>query len=68
MSRRHEMIEMLIDNDINTILSDASAGDMSLLAETLYSGFKGYQNYTEEELVQEMNERELWTEWFKETA
>ena len=68
MSRREEMIQMLIDNDIDTIMADASQNDMSLLASTLYSGFKGYENYTDEKLVTEMNERNLWNEWFKETA
>ena len=68
MSRKFEMIEVLIDNDIDTIMADAGQNDMSLLAQMLHSGFKGYENYTEEELVQEMNERDLWNEWFKETA
>ena len=36
MSRREEMIQMLIDNDIDTIMADASQNDMSLLASTLY--------------------------------
>jgi len=36
MSRRHEMIEMLVDNDIDTIMADASQNDMSLLASTLH--------------------------------
>lgn len=62
------MIEMLVDNDIDTIMADANQNDMSLLAQMLYSGFKGYENYTEEELVEEMNERDLWNEWFKETV
>ena len=68
MSRREEMIAMLIDNDIDTIMADASQNDMSLLASTLYSGFKGYENYTDEKLVTEMNERDLWHQWFKETV
>mgnify|MGYP000568713272 CR=1 FL=1 len=34
----------------------------------LRCGHKGYEYYTEEELVQEMNERDLWNEWFKETV
>jgi hypothetical protein len=68
MSRRHEMIEMLVDNDIDTIMADANQNDLSVLAEMLYTGFKGYENYTEEQLVQEMNERDLWQTWFKETV
>ena len=68
MSRREEMIQMLIDNDIDTIMADASQNDMSLLASTLYSGFKGYENYTDEELATEMNERDLWSQCVKETT
>ena len=68
MSRRHEMIEMLVDNDIDSIMADANQNDLSVLAEILYTGFKGYENYTEEQLVQEMNERDLWNSWFKEAV
>ena len=62
------MIQMLIDDDIDTIMADASQNDMSLLASTLYSGFKGYENYTDEKLVTEMNERDLWSQCVKETT
>ena len=69
MSRKYEMIEMLIDDDLNTIFTmKGEENDESMLAQMLYSGFKGYENYTEEELVKEMNERDLWNEWFKETV
>jgi hypothetical protein len=69
MSRRDSMIEMLIDDDLNTIFTmKGEENDESLIAQMLYSGFKGYENYTEEELITEMNERELWNEWFKETV
>jgi len=60
MSRRHEMIEMLVDNDIDSIMADASQNDLLVLAEILCTGFKGYENFTDDELVQEMNERGLW--------
>ena len=59
MSRKFEMIEVLIDNDIDTIMADANQNDMSLLAQMLHSGFKGYENYTDEQLVRELNEREI---------
>jgi hypothetical protein len=68
MSRRREMIEMLVDNDIDSIMADANQNDLSVLAEILYTGFKGYENYTEEQLVQEMNERDLWNSWFRVTV
>jgi hypothetical protein len=64
MSRREEMVNMLIDDDINTFQSS----DSWIISEILRSGFKGYENYTEEQLVQEMNERDLWNAWFKETV
>lgn len=64
MSRREEMITMLIDNDIDTFQSS----DSWIISEILRSGFKGYENFTDDELVQEMNERDLWAEWFKETV
>jgi len=62
------MIEMLVDNDIDSIMADANQNDLSVLAEILYTGFKGYENYTEEQLVQEMNERDLWNSWFRVTV
>jgi len=68
MSRRHAMIEMLVDNDIDSIMADAGDKDLSCLAEILSTGFKGYENFTDDELVREMNERDLWNSWFKETA
>jgi hypothetical protein len=66
MSRRQEMIKMLIDSDFDSIQNNGV--DTDFLFDFLYSGFKGYDNFTDEELVNEMNERELWTEWFKETV
>jgi len=69
MSRRHEMIEMLINDDIDTIMTSKNEyNDEYYIDNILRCGHKGYEYYTDDELVQEMNERELWTEWFKETA
>lgn len=66
MSKRDTMIDMLIDDDLNTIFTmKGEENDESLIAQMLYSGFKGYENYTDEQLVKEMNERNLWNEWFK---
>jgi hypothetical protein len=62
------MIEILVDNDIDSIMADAAQNDQSVLASMLYSGFKGYENYTEEQLVLEMNERDLWNAWFRVTV
>ena len=69
MSRRREMIEMLVDDDINTIFESKNQdNDEFYIANILMEGFKGYENFTEEELVQEMNERDLWNAWFKVTV
>lgn len=65
MSRREEMIKILIDSDFDSIQNNGV--DTDFLFDFLYSGFKGYANFTDEELVSEMNERELWTEWFRES-
>jgi hypothetical protein len=60
MSKRDEMIDRLIDDDINTIfVMKGEYNDESLIAQMLYSGFKGYENYTDDELIVEMREREL---------
>jgi hypothetical protein len=64
MGRKQELINCIIDNDLNTFYESGSDGVQSVLN----WGFKGYQNYTEEELVQEMNERDLWDSWFKENV
>ena len=60
MSKRDTMIDLLIDDDLNTIFTmKGEENDESLIAQMLYSGFKGYENYTDEQLVREINEREL---------
>jgi hypothetical protein len=69
MSRRQEMIEMLVDDDINSIFeSKNQENDEYYISAILSEGFKGYENFTEEELVQEMNERDLWNAWFRVTV
>ena len=56
---REEMVESLIDSDIDYIMADAAQDDYSLLAAYLDTGFKGYSNFTDEELVAEIKEREF---------
>jgi hypothetical protein len=59
---RDNAIETLVDDDINSIFSmKGEFNDESLIAEMLYSGFKGYQNYTDEELEVELRERDIST-------
>jgi hypothetical protein len=64
VERRNSMIETLVDNDYNTIMS-GDANDF--LVNLLTYGHKGYEDCTDDELVAEMNERDLWDNWFKET-
>ena len=52
---RESAIDRLITDDINTVQND----DGWFLSSMLYGGFKGYQFYTDEELIQEMNERDF---------
>lgn len=52
---RTEVIEKLIGDDIDTITQDIL--DTTYIYGILNSGFKGYENYTKEELYQEYIER-----------
>ena len=66
--RRNAMIKILVDDDIDTILtSEGAYNDRFFLSALLTDGFKGYESYTDDELTNEMNERDLWTDWFKDT-
>jgi hypothetical protein len=61
MSRKQEMINCLIENDLKNIYGSSSDGIQSILQ----WGFKGYQNMEEKELIDEMTDRDLWDTWFK---
>lgn len=52
---RQEVIEKLIEDDIDTIQQDVL--DTTYIHAILNSGFKGYNDYTKEELYQEYKER-----------
>jgi hypothetical protein len=56
-AKKNEMIEELIQNDFDVIKADMIHGDYSFLYDILSIGFKGYANYTDEELLQEYNDR-----------
>lgn len=59
---RENAIETLVNDDINSFMHmREECGDESVLAQILYSGFKGYQNYTDEELETELVERDIST-------
>ena len=51
---RYETVKVLVDDDIDTIYSKQAT---DYIYNILKSGFKGYNNYTKEELYQEYIER-----------
>ena len=57
MFDRDNAVNALIDDDLNTILSYND--DNWILSEMLTNGFKGYSNYSDDELMQELKERGL---------
>ena len=57
---REKAIQDLVDNDIDTIIRDYNEmNDLSVLAYISETGFKGYINYTDEQLMQELLERDI---------
>jgi len=59
---RDNAIDTLVNDDLNSFMHmREECGDESVLAQMLYSGFKGYQNYTDEELETELIERDIST-------
>ncbi len=57
---RDEIIETLIDSDIDfDTLLNMSFIDPEYFSYIMKTGFKGYDNYTDEELIQECNERDI---------
>ena len=60
MFDREKAIDELVDNDIDSIIKDYNEmNDLSVLAYVLETGFKGYTNYTDEALMQELMERDI---------
>ena len=55
MFDRDKAIDELINNDMNTIQND----DGWYLSSLLRSGFKGYEYMTDDELMQELTERDV---------
>ena len=53
---REQLIEVLINNYIDTIQCDNEQCDQSILYSYLDNGFKGFSNYTNDELIQEYTE------------
>lgn len=60
MFDRDKVIESLIDNDIAyDSLLNRSFVSPDYFEYIMRHGFKGYDNYTDEELIQECNERDI---------
>ena len=60
MWNREKAIQDLVDNDIDTIIRDYNEmNDLSVLAYILETGFKGYANYNDGQLMQELLERDI---------
>ena len=55
---RDNAIDTLISDDVNSYVDH---GHIETLYQMLYSGFKGYQEYTDEQLEVELNERDIST-------
>ena len=57
MFNREMAINELIDNDLSDILQHGD--DNWILSNILADGFKGYNNFTDEELMRELEERDI---------
>ena len=55
-----EMIDILVQDDLDTIFSSDENGDTEYIHNILYSGFKGYENFDMDELEAECRERGLY--------
>ena len=60
MFDREQTIESLINNDLkyNSLLNKATV-DVNYFDQMMRQGFKGYDNMTDEELMEECNERDI---------
>ena len=56
-AKREQMISELIDDEIKTIVNDYLEGDNSYINDIFCAGFKGYNNFSDTELVEEYEER-----------
>lgn len=58
---REKMIDRLIENDISDIIQayHDTPINTEYLSKILSTGFKGYSNYTDDELIDEFNSREF---------
>ena len=54
---RERVINLIVDDDINMIIDDHSVNDDSYVNDIFRIGFKGYDNFTNDQLIIEYNER-----------
>jgi len=54
-----EMIDVLVQDDLDTMYCQYENGDTEYVHNILYSGFKGYENFDMDELEAECRERGL---------
>jgi hypothetical protein len=60
MFDREQVIENLINNDLEyDSLLDMTTVDVAYFEQMMRQGFKGYDNMTDEELMDECNERDI---------
>lgn len=50
---RQEVINELVNNNINVVIHQESVGETEYITNLLEYGFKGFRDYTDEELVNE---------------
>ena len=55
-----EMIDVLVQDDLDTMYCQYENGDTEYVHNILYSGFKGYENFDMDELEAECRERGLY--------
>jgi hypothetical protein len=58
---RDKAIDELVNNDINTIQDSSAYDDYSYIDSILRCGFKGYEFMTDDELMQELKDRDIST-------
>jgi hypothetical protein len=59
MFDREKAIQTLLDDDINTVVECISNRDFEYLSNILEFGVKGWRDLTDDELMQELQERDI---------
>ena len=56
---RSKAIDALVNDDISTFEQYYHEGDFDLIGETFRFGHKGYDNFTDEEITKELEDRDI---------